>query len=651
MGVSIRVTRRSGASGAATHASDGSLAPYPLPRITRWHIAIFCVALALLLATALRVVGATSVTGDEPAYLLQAYGLWHFHSPDLAPALRDPSIYLRFYPSQPSDLVRDFAGNGERVIVFLPGYAALISPLFVLGGRPMIAVAQALVAAVVAVLLYDEALRLFAARSVAVFAVLAYLATLPVLVFTGEVFPTIFALGLIFTAYVLVARVLPHVRGRRLFLAALALGLISFVLPWLHTKYALIALVLPCAGLFAVLPRPWRRPSRQAWYAVWTLVALPLLSFVLILLYSRHYFGTWIPPYNPNIGRSFSSPHFSRAPRLYLQIFFDAQIGLIPWVPLYFFAPLGFILLARRAPRSALLLLACVLGIYVMFLSVIVAQYVNEAYAFPGRFSIESTPFLALCVASIYATTEPSLRQALFHLTTLLRRGERLRLSARWSPMRLFHSALAVLCLIALGFGGWLAGVAQLDPALLYPSHAGPRLTYEFPHLMPAAWFAPFPESESPLIYSGAAPLDPYFSHGIPITDAAGDHGYLAARAPGKDGDVVAESSPLALPPGTYDATVFVTCDPALDQTATFEAAALRSPYSHVAVPVGSQRFTGAVCQGDITRVPLRFRFASDGYRLIGLAVRTESALSLSVWSMTYGPASATDSGIGDTMS
>src|SRR5579859_47261 len=598
----------------------------------RWRAGIFCAAFVVLLTVALHIVGATLPAGDEPWYLLQGYGIWHFHSPNLALAVRDHSIYRQFLGNLPDDHTHDFVGNGERVLAYLPGYAAIIGWLYAWGGRPLIAGTQALLA----VLVYDEALRLYASRGVAVFAASAYVMSLPVLVYAGEIFPTTFALVAAFVGYLLVARVLPAATGRRCILAGLSLGLIAGALPWLHTKYGLIALVLPALGLIALLARTGRRETRATWYAATLIVALPALSFALIMLYSRHYFGTWYPQYRTGSGQSFGAPNLGNAGTLFQQMFLDAQAGLLSWVPLDILAPIGLILLAQRMPRRALLIVACLVGLLGMFLSLIVAGRINEAYAFPARFTVESSPFLALCVAGVFATGEPAFRRAVSRLAMRLRRRE--LLPATWKPARLLQVGLALACLTLLAFGAWLAAVPQLDPQLLYPSEAGQRLTYKYPHLLPAGWFALFPESPGIPVYSGAPHFDSDRSHGIRVYDAQGTVGYLAAPGGGTESGTIAETVDLRVPPGRYEATFTITCDPVRDAAATFTVIALREP-TFRDTPVSARVVTGAVCQGTAARVPVRFQFTSDGYRLLALAGKSWNATTLTVWSVTFGPA------------
>lgn len=639
MRVSIRATQRSGAAGSPTGVGEPAPTLYPPLLRSRWHVGIFCIAFALLLAVALRIVGTTLPAGDEPWYLLQGYGMWHFHSPDLAAAVRNPAIYSRFLANLPDDHTRDFLGNGERVLAYLPGYAALIGPLYALGGRPLIAGAQALLAALVAVLLYDEALRLYASRGAAILAALAFATSLPVLAFAGEIFPTTFALAIVFAGYLLVARILPGASGKRVILAGLCLGLIACALPWLHTKYALIGIVLPALGLGALHRQPRWRGDRVVWCSAALIVVLPMLSFALIALYSRHFFGTWYPQYRTGAGPSFSVPRPANAVTLFERMFLDAQIGLIPWAPVTILAPIGWVLLARRWRREALLIAACLFGLLGMFLSVIVAGGIGVAYAFPARFCVESVPFLALCIAGVFAAGEPSLLRSFARLASSPRGGERLR--ARAKPGRALLAGLASMCLVLLVFGGWLAFVPQLDPPLLYPSEAGPRLTYEFPNLLPAGWFALFPESESVPTYTGTPRFDTSRSHGVMVYDSQGKVSYRTVGDRGTDSQVIAETVDLRLPPGRYIATFSITCDPAQDAGAAFVLVALRNPGTRN-TPISSRTLVGALCQGASVRVPASLRFTSDGYRLLALALESRYATTLTVWSVTFGPAPGT---------
>ncbi|HEV7128581.1 MAG TPA: hypothetical protein VGN32_14220, partial [Ktedonobacterales bacterium] len=140
-----------------------------------WDAGVFVLGAWLLLAVAHQTIARLSVTGDEPWYLLQVYALLRTHTPDLAAMLRNHALYAQLLGAQPDDHTRDYLGNSERMLTYLPGYAALIAPVYALGGRAAVVALQALAAALTGALVFDEAWRVFGSRRVAVFAWLAYL--------------------------------------------------------------------------------------------------------------------------------------------------------------------------------------------------------------------------------------------------------------------------------------------------------------------------------------------------------------------------------------------------------------------------------------------------------------------------------------------
>jgi hypothetical protein len=512
----------------------------------RWSLGVFAVALVVFLFVSLRLIGLIGITGDEPWYLLQAYTLTHFHTVDLARAIHDPHIYGQFLGNAPDDHIRDFRGNGVEVMAYLPGYAALIGPLYALGGRGLIVFAQALAAAATATLLFGEAWRLFRSRAVALFAVAAYLTCLPTLVYAGQIFPSTLATLVSFAAYLLIARVLPQAQGQRLIAAALGLGLLLGILPWLHVKYAPLALVAAGAALallwlrlragrdLPALPILARWPRLAAASQVWlpatppmdsdrrvlrlsalAVGGLTLLNLALVVLYSRVYFGTWYPQYRSGATGSWVAPDFGHMLGLYGQMFFDPQSGLIPWAPLLALAVFGLALLLRRRPREGALMLLWLAGLLSAFLSAAFAPEVKQAFAMPARFTVESQPFLALAVAGVFAVGWPAPRYSL-QRRSLQRRSlvpspfaaaatssapplavplgsvrALTPVASRFSRLP-WASGLAVVCLLLLGADLWLAWVGQLRPALLYPSLNGLQIVVAYPHLAPTWWFGLF---------------------------------------------------------------------------------------------------------------------------------------------------------------
>jgi hypothetical protein len=498
------------------------------------YLVVFAAALGTFLAAAVHLIGSIPTTGDEPWYLLQAYSIVHFHTVDLARAIHDAPVYARFLGTAANDHARDFVGDGEQMVTYLPGYAAIIGPLYTLGGRGIVVAAQAIAAALAALLLFAEAQRLFQRRLAAFFALLAYLTCLPALVYTGQIFPSTFATLAAIAAYILVARGLAESTGRRLGFAALAVGGLAAVLPWLHVKYAPLTLVIAGAAL-AMVWRRWRSVAPSAARSTLKLVALAsggptLISFAAIGLYSHAYFDTWYPQYRSEVIGAWVAPDLVHMLRLYGQMFFDPQSGLVPWAPLMLLVPLGLVPLARRHPREAALIGLWLIGLLSAFVSAAIAPHVTQAFALPARFTVESLPFLALCLGALVDALLPvaastlvslrtwrgagllTLRPALIAVepfTSLSHPSFALVAARRTAPVsqtvttpsarerRLTWAPWAGLvmlsfCALLMAFDAWLAIAGQLRPALLYPSPHGVQIAAVYPHLVPAWWFALF---------------------------------------------------------------------------------------------------------------------------------------------------------------
>lgn len=448
---------------------------------SRGELLAFCGMLLLLVVASLALIAQIGMTGDEPWYVLQGYSLLHNHTVDMTAVLHDRRIYGQLLASLPPDHVSDYRGNGVLVVPYLPGYSLFAGLLYLLGGRFLIVVAQAALVACLGTALLREARRLWRSRAAALFAVLAFLASLPALLYVGQVFPSTLAAAAAFGSFALVARALPAAKGRRLALASGAVGALAAAAPWLHVRYATLAVAIVAGALLQLASAAKARGAGRhgdVRAAVALVCAPPLASLALIVLYSRRYFGTWYPQYHSLGNEAYAGFDLARVARLYGEVLLDRTSGLIPWAPLMLLAPLGWALLARARRRYALLLLLWVAGVQATFFSAAFAPLVGQAYALPARFTVECQPFLALCVAALFAESWPRLRQSVGRL-----RAGGPHAAIDWRGMA------ALACLALLAVDAWFTLVALRAPALLYPSAAGARLVAAFPHLLPGWWF------------------------------------------------------------------------------------------------------------------------------------------------------------------
>lgn len=600
-------------------------------------LVVFGIAVLLYLAVGAIEIRRLALTGDEPWYVAQGYALLRFHSPDLAPIIRNASLYQRFLwdTGAVSAHVRDYRGNGELLLPNLPGYGALVGLGYLLAGRWGIVAPQALLSAVTAALLNAEARRIYGSVFAGLFVALAFMSALPALLFTAQIYPTAVASSVIFAGYVLAGR-LPRLVGQghplRLGLTTCALAGAIMLLPWLHFKYALVSLAL--LGVLALRLAPWsfKRHDATTYRAAWSILlavaGATVLTFALIALYCRRFFGTWVPQYSSANGSAmnFAHPDYSRLLALFVDMFLSRQSGLLPWVPLVLLVVPGLVVLWRRNRPRAVDLLLCVAAQLGGFLTVLFTAAVYQGYALPARFTVECEPFFALAAGGVVAAGAPALRQ--WWAGQRLRRGAWLvappsatqisalpRSSALGGGRRArWAGALGVGCaLFLLLAGGWLSLVGLRYPELLYYTTAGNVIAERFVHAMPGWWFGLFPDPEQITPYVATMPL-------TIVEPAAADRNVVLAS--------VRSQHLQFMPPGAYTATFIFTC--------SSPGVATNAPITIVAEQIldgqperiAQTNLSPTRCGRDQpVRATLRFR--SVGYAPINFRILYPSSLTL----------------------
>jgi hypothetical protein len=611
--------RRSGTASASRARRAWSLA--------FWPALVFVTSFILYLALSRYLIVRLRLTGDEPWYLLFGYGLVHNRSIDLAPLFQDSHLYTQFDLTGPDGLhAADYQGNGELILYYLPGYALFSGLGYLLGGRLGVLGLQSLLAASLCLLLYRHASAFFCSRAAGVFAWLAFLFALPPLVFVGQIFPSTTASFLAFGGFLLLTRLAKPTSLQRLLPVATLLGLIAATLPWLHTKYLLLAVTLVAMALLCL--RPWRAfrqnaaDRRRVWLASASVTALPLFSLALIALYSQRAFGSWTPKYSVTASDAASLPNLdvARGLALYADMFFGSQSGLFVWAPVYLLAVLGFFLLARRDRLQAAFLLGCVLGLLGAFVSAFVTPAVSQAYALPARFCVECAPFFAFCAAAVFAPAWASFRQS------LAMRGKNIRHTALADRRRTWAGVTVLAAtILLLATSAWFTLLGLRAPDYLYPTAAGNRVALRFAKIAPGWWFDLFPDVTSTVKHSGAVSL---------------------TREPTPSGDTQASqvswsnAATLAyIPPGRYVATYSITCDAtgasASSATLTLRAERIAAP-THTSV--GQRQASLPSC---ISGRPaqLTLPFSSDGYEAVEFVVIQPQTTAITSLQVSYHPA------------
>lgn len=471
-------------------------------RLGVWNIRLFCAALALYMVVDFLVARKLSLAGDEPWYLMQGYALVHYHTPSLTAVLQDKGVLSQFdYNYPPGARVRDYLGNGDQLLPYLPGYAAIIGVCYFLTGRLGILWLQGICSALIVALLFSEGRRLFGSSRAGLFACAAFTFSLPALLFTAQVSPSAIASSVAFGGFVLAGRLPSLLKDARALRPSLAIaGLVGagMLLPWLHFKYVFLSPALVVIALLGLRPLlHWRSASlaeQRARKAALALVGSMILSFLLISVYCHHYFGTWTPPVvsaeGAPITPNLAHPNLQWLTLLFTNMFLNRYTGLLPWVPLDLLVIHGVVALWSFSPPHARDLLICLAGALGGFLSAVYTTDIYQGYAFPARFTVECAPFFALAVAGVFAISEPALRRI---GRTWLRRGYVAAAPLGYDGKDFARIALLVTILILFVSGVWFDIFGVRYPYSLFPIASHLRILAQHPHALPGWWFALFP--------------------------------------------------------------------------------------------------------------------------------------------------------------
>ncbi len=307
----------------------------------------------------------TMLHGDEGQYLRVTQSLLHDGDMDLANNLSEEQaneFHVREFavhkaPGSPEGKVHSVHPIGLS-IALLPAYWAGLE----LWQNPRLGAAlfMVLLTSCCASLLFLWLRSLDVDYTAALSATLIAACTGPLFLFSNQFYPEIPALFIALIALCALARWQRpggHYQplGGRLETAALTgLTLLLSCLPFLHARYAPIGLL---AGA-AVLAQAWFSPQRR-----WALVAIA--SVVLLALYALISFhfafsGDWMGPFRPGNAWEEGALDVATWPTSLPGHWLNMGKGLLNASPIFFFALLGWAVLARTRDRRILV----VIGLY-----------------------------------------------------------------------------------------------------------------------------------------------------------------------------------------------------------------------------------------------------------------------------------------------
>ncbi len=278
--------------------------------------------------------------GDEPHYLVITQSLLHDGDLKIENNHRRGDYHAYFGGALKPDYLRRGV-DGAIYSIHAPGVSALVLPAFAVGGYRGVVIFLAVLSAWGAALVWRAAFRITGDPAAAWAGWAAVALSAPYCFQAFTVYPDGPAAVLVMTGVYALA--FPEVLAGRSW-RPVAHGAALALLPWLHTRYAVLAGVLGVEIAWRLIAggsaaRERRGPLRQ-------MRAAPVLSFLLIpvigaagWLWSFHaIYGEWNPaaPYG-----GYTQSSLANAPGGILGLLLDQQFGLLPNAPIYLMSFLG----------------------------------------------------------------------------------------------------------------------------------------------------------------------------------------------------------------------------------------------------------------------------------------------------------------------
>lgn len=325
--------------------------------------------------------------GDEPHYLVIAQSLWRDHDV----AIGNNHERLDYIPFTQNRLEPHYVRrglDGQIYSVHAPGLSALILPAFMVAGVAGARVVVMLMVAVAAALTWRAARTLTNSSGAAWVGWAAVFVTAPMFMQSFTIMPDAPATLGVAAGVWLLTRLASDRPASLTAIIAVAASLA--LLPWLHSRFALVAAAL---GLALVI----RLRQRQGWAATAAFALVPAVSAAAWFGFFLAIWGT--PSPNAPWG-DFARPSLDKVVPGLLGLLFDQQVGLLAHAPVYAAAAVGSLALWWRQRRLGGELLAAALP-YALVVSAFDGW--PGGFGGPARYLVAVLPMGALTIAWLWS--------------------------------------------------------------------------------------------------------------------------------------------------------------------------------------------------------------------------------------------------------
>lgn len=324
--------------------------------------------------------------GDEPHYLAATQSL--LHDGDLRVANNyAKGEYLDYFPGKLEPHFLKRATSGEIYSIHMPGVSVIVLPAFAMAGYLGAVLTMIVFAALTAMLTWSLAFRLSGDAAGAWVGTMAVFASTPYFFHTFTIYPEIIgSFCVICGAWLLIELAGGRdVRARSL----VAVGAALAMLPWLHSRFAILAAVL---GMLVVI----RLAERRAFVSIAKFLAVPVAAGIGWFAYFYVIWGSPSPAAPYGADTSTSASYILRG---LIGLLVDQQFGVLTTAPIYVMALAGIAIMVKRHRR-----LAIELALIVVPYAIAVASYAMwwAGAAAPARFVVSILPLAALPIAMVW---------------------------------------------------------------------------------------------------------------------------------------------------------------------------------------------------------------------------------------------------------